>query len=52
MKAKKAIQQKMYRENSQGYGEQLLEQLYTFLDRFVANGLGETNLEKQCRRHY
>ena len=23
MKAKKAIQQKMYRENSQGYGEQL-----------------------------
>jgi len=44
MKAKKAIQQKMYRENSRGDGKQLLEESYTFLDRFVANGL-----EKQCR---
>ena len=46
MKAKKAIQPKMYCENSWGDGKQLLEELFTFLDRFVANGLSESGLEQ------
>ena len=38
MKAKMAIQQKMYRDNSWGNGKQSLKELLTFFDRFVANG--------------
>ena len=36
----------MYRENLWGDGKQLLEELFTFLDRFVTNGLGESGLEQ------
>ena len=36
----------MYRENLWGDGKQLLEELFTFLDRFVANGLSESGLEQ------
>ena len=48
MKAKKAIQYKMYRENSWGDGKQRLQELFklTFFDRFVANGSGESVLEQ------
>ena len=46
MKAKKAVQPKMYCENSWGDGKQVLEELLKFLDRFVANGLGESGLEQ------
>ena len=53
MKAQKAIQQKMYRENSWSWGDgkQSLEELrksfkLTFFDWFVANGSGESGLEQ------
>ena len=45
MKAKKAIQQKMYRENSWGDRKQRLEEWFIisshFFDSFVGNGSGE-----------
>ena len=45
MKAKKATQQKIYRENSWGEGKQGLRRIIynklTFFDRLVANGSGE-----------
>ena len=50
MKEKKAIQQKMYRENSWDDGKQRLEELrkpfkLTVFDRLVANGSRESGLE-------
>ena len=48
MKAKKAIQQKMYLENLRDDGKQGLEELFklTFFDRFLANGSRESDLEQ------
>ena len=48
MKAKKAIQQKMYCENSWDDGKQRLEESFklTVFDKFIANGSGEGDLEQ------
>ena len=50
MKAKKAIQQKMYRENSWDDGKQRLEESFklTVFDKFITNGSGEGDLETYC----
>ena len=51
MKAKMAIQQKMYRNNSRGSVEQRLKELLTFFDWFVANGTGEIVLDQYRTVH-
>ena len=50
MEARKAIQQKMYRENSWGDGKQRLEELTTFPFSFRRKRLrwsGESSLESE-----
>ena len=48
MNAKKAIQQKMYCENSWDDGKQRLEEWFklTVFDKFIANGSGKGDLEQ------
>ena len=51
MKAKMAIQQKMYRDNLWGNVKQRLKELLTFFDKFVANDTGEIVLDGYRTAH-
>ena len=51
MKAKIAIQQKLYGNNSWGNVEQRLKELLTFSDKFVANGSNEIVLDQYRTVH-